>query len=262
MKTRDEDDGRAFTMVEMLVVIGLITVLMAMILPAIGQARAASRRVECASRLQQIGLAVADYEVHTRMLPVGNRNLVRQLGPALGGFGRDGSTTEIWRCPGDSFIQRTRAKFALSFAPTENDADPDALLYSPWSIEHAGRIMPRTMDTVGPNTVMLVEYWHPGNEVNVFSEQPGWARRTLRWNGGPCPREVPPVTPVNVGGYLFLRAFAEQTAASNRPRSLTTMYHSGLINLAFPDGHVEAKHLVEITAAAPDQTPIWTRQQD
>jgi prepilin-type N-terminal cleavage/methylation domain-containing protein/prepilin-type processing-associated H-X9-DG protein len=49
---------RGFTMVELLVVIGLIGVLVALLLPAVNFAREAARRTMCQSNLRQIGLAM------------------------------------------------------------------------------------------------------------------------------------------------------------------------------------------------------------
>jgi prepilin-type N-terminal cleavage/methylation domain-containing protein/prepilin-type processing-associated H-X9-DG protein len=64
---------RAFTLVELLVVISIIGVLVALLLPAIGAARESSRRTQCQNNMCQLGQGLASYESARKRWPAGKK---------------------------------------------------------------------------------------------------------------------------------------------------------------------------------------------
>jgi len=60
---------RAFTLIEILVIIAILGILVALLLPAVQMARESVRRVQCQNNLKQLGLAVQQYENVQSLFP-------------------------------------------------------------------------------------------------------------------------------------------------------------------------------------------------
>lgn len=99
-----------FTLVELLVVIAIIGVLVALLLPAVQQAREAARRAQCVNNLKNIGLAMHNYHDTYRNFPY------------LGFTGWNGDTISVFGrlLP---FIEQTAMYDTLNFNVRANDGN-------------------------------------------------------------------------------------------------------------------------------------------
>ncbi len=120
---------RAFTLVELLVVIAIISVLAALLMPAVNRARESGRATACLSNLRQIGIAIQIYveensnrlpimrdqsTTTTNELPGPDKVLAQQLG-----------NIRVLKCPSDldGLYERTRSSYSWNSLLNGQNAD-------------------------------------------------------------------------------------------------------------------------------------------
>ncbi|MCA9151104.1 MAG: DUF1559 domain-containing protein [Planctomycetales bacterium] len=111
---------KAFTLVELLIVIAVIGLLVALLLPAVNAAREASRNTQCKSRVRQLALAMIGYESLHGAFPVSQT----ASGPSRSGSGCQGGFYS-WQARVLPFIEESslfeRIDFEIDLATECND---------------------------------------------------------------------------------------------------------------------------------------------
>lgn len=105
---------RAFTLVELLVVIGIVALLLAVLLPSLNAARAQANAVACLSNVRQIALAAQMYALDqkryvtflpaTALAPARDRKELLYPYLRQGRTNADNDGNQVWHCPANGRV--------------------------------------------------------------------------------------------------------------------------------------------------------------
>lgn len=218
---------QAFTLIELLVVIAIISLLMAIIAPAMSRVRKSARRLCCAAQMQQIGIAIKTYAENQdhRIITACEMMYAHDANEAL-------STWFVRLLPYiDKKIERNNMlenTDPMWICPEDRDAYPKGFLNCPHE----------PMATYSPNG-----YYPQANAPDV----PDNIR--LGPAGGYKIEQVSRPSDCFLMGETsyasqFYDADADSVEVYNLPRdghhrNTSGFYHNGWMNVLFVDGHIE-----------------------
>ena len=177
----------AFTLVELLVVIGIIASLVGVLLPALGAARQQARAVACLSNIRQIAVAAQMYAQESRVyvtyVPAMNGNPPRDRKELLFPYLRQGKSNgdnagnQVWHCPSN---ERVDVETSYGFNTRLNAIK--IVKVRKWS-ETVALCDAGLMDTPPLAPSLSTHCWPPGRPATASSCRPNHLRHPKQMVG-------------------------------------------------------------------------------
>jgi prepilin-type processing-associated H-X9-DG protein len=246
MKACWQRSSSAFTLVELLVVIGVIAVLIAMLMPALNKARESARSAQCMSNLRQMSVGFFAYAGESRGWHVA-KGAIRAVAPGNPALPHSPSWARV-------IARQLRIKYTYEIN------DPD---YNNYATNQVMSLGPKDNGIFQcPTEQSLFKNWYgnfPCTNSYGFNSgsllgrclglDDGWNDATYweTWGRVRTNKIKRPAELLVVGDAITSSPMAEVWVELSSPAT-AVKYHNGGANYLFADGHVARKVPKELTA--------------
>ena len=227
LKFTDRDGRRmcshgGFTLVELLVVIGIIAILIGILIPALNRARISSRRLACLSNLRQLGIGMTMYVTQNKGAFPPHKQTVSSNDPFWGdAILKYVNTQAIFECP--------------DMAGSQVTADNGVIWQFKFESEHI---------SYGYNAYFLGHYPYndktPEYGYMPFIPPQNWMRITQVRSSSTC-MMIADTNPPATFSMWWPHAAPQAGYSPTANEGVCSTRHKGLGCIVFVDGHAEAK---------------------
>ena len=242
--------GRAFTLLELLIVVAIIGILTSVLFPALARAKGSGHLAACSNNLRQIGIGASLYTTdHSAFVMHGtvpdDLQAPRTYWPELlqDYLAQDWIVGALYRCAGNRFQTNWPHDIlgpGTSKVVGHYDMNAIGASVGDWQYPLMG---------LGLNSTTRPPPWFvPVRESEVFAPSEMLAYGDTARVGAP-------------GGYIFsvLAYRGDNGPMTQESKRLEKRRHRGKYNTVFCDGHVEAQKPEDLFSLSPSRLKRWNK---